>query len=101
MGEIKFVNPKTIGSGLWVRWPTTVPVPNIQLHLGQGYNNADCSLLPIDAIGWPGILQGIVKLPHQGSELSHLGPPSHELSVAERGDLGGILDQTGQSGRWR
>ena len=75
--------------------------PDIQLCSEQGYNNADCSLLPIDAIGRPGILQGIVEFPHQGSELSHLGPLSHDLSVVERGDLGGILNQMGQSGRRR
>ena len=73
----------------------------IPLRSGQGYNNADCSLLPIDAIGLPGIRQGIVEFPHQGSEFPHLGLSSHNLSVAERGDPGGILDQTGHSGRWR
>ena len=79
----------------------TEPVPDVWLRSGQGYNNADCSLLPVDAIGRPSILQSIVEFPHQGSEFPHLGSPSHDLSVAERGDLGGILDQTGQSGRWR
>ena len=43
----------------------------------------------------------IVELPHQGSELPHFGLPSHDLSLAERGGLGGILNQTGQSGRRR
>ena len=81
--------------------PTIVLVLGIQLRSGQGYNNADCSLLPVDAIGLPGILQSIVEFPHQGSEFPHLGLPSHDLSVVERGGLGGILDQTGQSGRWR
>ena len=84
-----------------MRQPTIEPAPSIQLLSGQGYNNADCSLLPVDAIGWPGILQGIVEFPHQGSELPHLGPVSQDLSVAERGDSRGILDQMGQSGRWR
>ena len=81
--------------------PTIVPVLDIPLRSGQGYNNADCSLLPIDAIGLPSIRQGIVEFPHQGSEFPHLGLLSHDLSVAERGDLGGILHQTGQSGRRR
>jgi hypothetical protein len=84
-----------------VQRPTIEPVPDIQLRSGQGYNNADCSLLPIDAIGLPGIRQGIVEFPHQGSEFPHLGLSSHDLSVAERGDPGGILNQTGQSGRRR
>ena len=81
--------------------PTTALVLGILLRSGQGYNNADCSLLPINAIGLPGILQSIVEFPHQGSELPHFGLPSHDLSLAERGGPGGILDQTGQSGRWR
>ena len=81
--------------------PATVPALGIRLRSGQGYNNADCSLLPIDAIGRPGILQSIVEFPHQGSEFPHLGLSSHDLSVAERGDPGGILDQMGQSGRRR
>ena len=84
-----------------MRLPTTVLVPGILLCSGQGYNNADCSLLPIDAIGLPGIRQGIIEFPHQGSEFPHLGLLSHDLSVAERGDPGGILNQTGQSGRRR
>ena len=81
--------------------PTIVPVLDILLRSGQGYNNADCSLLPVDAIGLPGIRQGIIEFPHQGSEFPHLGLPGHDLSVAERGDPGGILHQTRQSGRWR
>ena len=79
--------------------PAIVRVLGIRLRSGQGYNNADCSLLPIDTIGLPGILQSIVEFPHQGSEFPHLGLPSHDLSLAERGGPGGILDQTGQSGR--
>ena len=78
-----------------------VPVPGTLLRLGQGYNNADCSLLPVDAIRLPGIRQGIVEFPHQGSEFPHLGLSGHDLSVAERGDPGGILNQTRQSGRRR
>ena len=84
-----------------MQWPTIEPAPGVQLRLGQGYNNAYCSLLPVDAIGQPGILQGIVEFPHQGSEFPHLGPASQDLCVAERGNLGGILNQTGQSGRQR
>ena len=84
-----------------MRRPTTVLVLDTLLRLGQGYNNADCSLLPVDAIGLPGIRQGIVEFPHQGSEFPHFGLSSQDLSVAERGDPGGILNQTGQSGRRR